>query len=61
MAKINAINKPHLKRFIEKLQLKGYSTNTVKTYQNELSQFLFLLKNRDAFICDENTVRNYFL
>ena len=61
MSKIDDINKPHLLRFIETLQLKGYSANTIRTYQNELSQFLFLLKDRDALLCDETNVRNYFL
>lgn len=61
MSKIADINKPHLTRYIETLQLKGYSANTIRTYQNELSQFLFLLKDRDVLLCDETNVRNYFL
>ena len=61
LERINTVNHPHLLRFIETLQLKGYSLNTVRTYRNEFSQFLFLLKNNDVFDCDETNVRNYFL
>ena len=61
LAKIAEINRPHLQRFIETLQLKGYSANTIRTYQNEFSQFLFILKDRDVLLCDETNLRNYFL
>ena len=59
--RIGQINRPHLIRFVETLQLKGYSENTVRTYRNELTQFLILLKDRNVLDCDETNVRNYFL
>ena len=55
------VNRAHLMRFVETLQLKGYSINTIRTYRNEFSQFLSVLKNHDAFACNEEQVRKYFL
>lgn len=61
LERIGSINRPHLIRFVETLQLKGYSANTVRTYRNEFSQFLLLLKDHDVLLCNETNVRNYFL
>ena len=58
LSKISIINQPYLQRFIETLQLKGYSINTLKTYRNEFAQLLFLLKDKNVFDCDETTIRN---
>lgn len=43
--RIHPVNHPALKRFVETLQLKAYSPETIRTYVNEFSQLLQLLKN----------------
>lgn len=55
------INQPHLKRFIETLQLKGYSINTVRTYSSEFSQLLHYLNDIEVTECTEEMIREYIL
>lgn len=50
-----------LKRFIETLQLKGYSSNTIKTYSTEFRQLLTILKNKDIDELNPEKLRDYFL
>ena len=61
LSKISQENQPYFKRFIETLQLKGYSEHTIRTYKNEFAQLLFILKERNIVDCNEETIRNYFL
>lgn len=61
LSKINVVNATGFKRFIETLQLKGYSTNTIRTYGNEFAQFLYALRDLKAADCDEEKIRSYFL
>jgi len=61
LSKVDTINHPELQRFMETLQLKGYSDKTLRTYSSEFVQFLYYLKEDSARICDENQVRNYIL
>jgi integrase/recombinase XerD len=58
---INIVNSSSFKRYIETLQLKGYSSNTIRTYGNEFGQFLFALRNFSVNDCDEDKIRSYFL
>ena len=61
LSKIAAINQPHLKKYIETLQLKGYSEHTIRTYRNEFGQLLNIIKEKNVESCNEETIRNYFL
>lgn len=59
--RISDENHIELKKYIEELQLKGYSINTIRTYRNEFIQLLIILKNKNVIDCDENKIRSYFL
>ncbi len=60
--KIDAINQPALQRYIETLQLKGYSVNTINTYRNEFAQLLYILKDKAVVDdLDAERLRGYFL
>ena len=61
LTKISAKNQIELQKFIETIQLKGYSIKTMLTYRSEFSQFLFALKEKSVLECDETKVRSYFL
>ena len=54
-------NKLALKRYIETMQLMGYSPNTIRTYQNELIQFMSVLKNYSIDSCNPEKIRSYML
>ncbi len=60
-SKISAINLLEFNRYIETLQLKGYSPNTIKTYSHELAQLLYVLKEKPLKECDEDLLRRYIL
>jgi len=55
------INHNAIVKMVEQLKLKGYSENTIKTYQNEFAQFLMALKNNPVDSCDSQKVRRYML
>ncbi|ANI90443.1 integrase [Arachidicoccus ginsenosidimutans] len=61
LLKIHEINKPAMQRLVEELQLKGYSTNTIKTYKNEFAQLLYILKNHPVDKLNADKIRGYFL
>lgn len=61
LAHIAPINQPALQRFIETLQLKGYSPNTLITYRNEFAQLLYLLKDHSVDALSPEKLRSYFL
>ena len=47
VSKLNADNKNALAKFLQVLELKGYSASTIKTYRNEFNIFLSILgKNK---------------
>lgn len=58
---IHPVNQAAFRLFIETLQLKAYSGNTIKTYRNEFAQLLYLLKGVPAESLDTNRLRAYFL
>lgn len=60
-SKIYTINQGEYQRFIETLQLMGYSPNTIRTYTNEFVQFLNILKSHSVLACDQELVRRYIL
>lgn len=58
---LHPCNQPALQFFIETLQLKAYSENTIRTYSNEFAQLLYLLKNVVVDTLDALKLRSYFL
>jgi site-specific recombinase XerD len=61
LAHIDPVNQPALQYFIETLQLKAYSLNTINTYRNEFAQLLYILKDNNVNDLDEARLRSYFL
>jgi len=61
LSQIKQVNQLILKRFIEEIQLKGYSDATLKTYRNEFGIFLKYLKDLPAENCTVEDIRNYIL
>ncbi len=61
LSQIQDHNQLVLKRFIEEIQLKGYSENTLKTYRNEFGIYLNYLKEIPAQSCTVEDIRNYIL
>ncbi|MBC7439792.1 MAG: tyrosine-type recombinase/integrase [Flavobacterium sp.] len=61
LAQIQEVNQSVLKRFVEQIQLKGYSLNTLKTYRNEFGNYLCHIKAIDAQNCTLEDIRNYIL
>lgn len=61
LSKIDETNHSELKRFIEKLQLKCYSQNTIRTYCSEFSQFLSYIATINATACSDNEIKDYIL
>jgi integrase/recombinase XerD len=59
--KIHEVNKKEFQKFIETLQLKAYSANTITTYRNEFAQLLFILKDNPVKALDADRLRGYFL
>lgn len=61
LSKISPENLSALNRFIETLQLKAYSPNTMRTYRTEFCQLLFALKDFFVDDCDGEKIRSYML
>lgn len=61
VARIKPENQPALLRFNETLLLKGYSSNTRRTYQNEFLQYLSYLQDTPVANCNAEDVRDYIL
>ena len=61
LAQISPVNQPALQRFIEALQLKSYSPNTLRTYRNEFAQLLYVLKTTPVDSLNSERLRSYFL
>ena len=60
LAHIYAVNHPALERFIQTLQLKAYSPNTINTYRNEFAQLLYILKDNNVDDLTTQRLRDYF-
>lgn len=61
LSQIQANNQLVLKRYIEEIQLKGYSDNTLKTYRNEFGIYLNYLTQTPAQNCTTEDIRNHIL
>lgn len=53
-------NKEALQQFGRQLLLKGYSQSTIKTYTNEFTQFLHLIKEKPAKELSVSRLKDYF-
>jgi site-specific recombinase XerD len=53
-------NQEALRKLVETLELKAYSTSTIKTYRNEFAQLLYLLKDYDVNDLDSEKLKSYF-
>jgi integrase/recombinase XerD len=60
LSQIHDINKPSLNKFVETLQLKAYSPNTITTYRNEFAQLLYILKDKNVDDLTTERIRDYF-
>ena len=58
---IHPANQSVFRSFVETLQLRSYSPNTIKTYRNEFAQLLYVLKSVPAESLDTARLRAYFL
>lgn len=58
---IDTVNQAAYHVFIETLQLKAYSRNTINTYRNEFSQLLLALKGHKVDDLTPERLRSYFL
>ena len=58
---VSETNRVEMKRYIETLQLKGYSPNTIRTYKNEFFQLLQILKSVTVSSLGSEKLRSYFL
>lgn len=58
--KVHPINQVALDNFTDTLLLKAYSPNTLKTYRNEFTQLLYVLKNRYIDSLDMDQLRSFF-
>lgn len=61
LSHIEEVNYAALVRYVETLQLKGYSINTINTYRNEFGQLLHVLRERCIDDLDAEKLRSYFL
>ncbi|MCB9203080.1 MAG: tyrosine-type recombinase/integrase [Flavobacteriales bacterium] len=59
--KIHIVNQEAFSNFINKLKLKAYSDNTIKTYLSEFAYLLILLKYRSVDELTEKQLKDYFL
>lgn len=61
MNEISTENMLELNRFIETIQLKGYSPATLKNYKNEFTLYLLFIDQINAKDCTYDSVKNYLL
>lgn len=61
LSQIKPANQLVLKRYIEEIQLKGYSAATLKTYRNEFGAYLNYLKEIPAENSTVEDIRKYIL
>ena len=61
LRRIDAINQSAYQRYVETVQLKGYSASTLRTYSNEFAHFLYDLKKNNVWEFTAERVRSYFV
>ncbi len=61
MLSFHEINRPAMKKFIDTLELKAYSRNTIRTYSQEFAQLLKAIKHHNVNELSTEKLRSYFL
>lgn len=61
LSQIHPVNQMALQKYVETLQLKAYSLNTITTYKNEFAQLLYILKDKNVDELEANRLRDYFV
>lgn len=61
LPRIDPANQAAFQVYIETLQLKAYSKNTINTYRNEFTQLLLTLKSHKVDDLTPDRLRSYFL
>jgi integrase/recombinase XerD len=61
LVNLEPTNRAAMQRFVETLQLKAYSENTIRTYRNEFGQLLNALEEKNVDELDAERLRSYFL
>ncbi len=61
LARVGPVNYPALKRYMETLQLMGYSPSTVRTYSNEFAQLLLTLDETPVNSLTPERLRDYMV
>jgi site-specific recombinase XerD len=61
LPRIDPANQAAYQTYIETLQLKAYSKNTINTYRNEFTQLLLTLKSHKVDDLTPDRLRSYFL
>src|SRR6266536_1244456 len=59
LLKISASNREAMNKFLQTLQLKAYSTSTIKTYRNEFAQLLQTIGNHPVETLTVEQVKRY--
>ena len=59
--KINLVNQQAYQNYIDLLNLKSYSKNTIRTYTAEFAQLLYLIKNKDVNTLGVEQLKSYLL
>jgi integrase/recombinase XerD len=58
---ISDMNRGELNSFVQRLQLKSYSSNTIRTYRNEFMQLLKTLKNKPVTDLTTDDLKRYMV
>lgn len=61
LTNIYPINQSALQLYVETLQLKSYSPNTISTYRNEFAQLLYVIKGKNVNDLSADRLKDYFL
>src|SRR6266540_53234 len=59
LLKISASNREAMNKFLQTLQLKAYSTSTIKTYRNEFAQLLQTIGNHPVETLTTDEIKRY--
>lgn len=61
LLKISAVNLSQFRAYHDRLQLHGYSSNTIRTYTTEFAQLLYLLGGYPVENLSRHKLQSYFL
>lgn len=61
ISKIHPVNQIELQKLVDQLNLYGYSQRTIRCYTQEVSQFLYYIKDKKASECDIEDIKQFLL